>query len=149
MTVITAILAVTNAALTVLVASGCYRPPTSSQNIVLNGFSNQNYVLLERYIGNKICITGKLSIDSMGVYYQLQPTEEENIIHLSFSRINTGLNRSLTIRKGLNNGSVQTICGLLKDTTPFKGCDTNDCKWYALTDAEPRRKGSGFRGHRP
>jgi hypothetical protein len=133
-----------SAALAISVAGGCYYPATShirpSPYIVLHGFSEANYAALDKSVGGEVCITGKLSVDSMGVYYPLQPSEEDDVIDLGFSRINTGLNRILASRMGLRNGHVHTICGLLEDATPFERCDNNRCRWYNVTAAKVQRK---------
>jgi hypothetical protein len=137
------IAAAISAGVTVL-TGGCYQSATlaakSSLEIALQGFSERNYANLDKGLDSEVCISGKLAIDSMGVYYPLQPVEEEDVITIGFSRINTGLDRLAASRKGLTNGGVHTICGLLENSTPFKNCDTNHCKWYTLTDAKPRRR---------
>jgi hypothetical protein len=130
--------AVIGMAIAGLLGHDCCRP-SSSVPIVLHEFSEGNYAALNRGLNNSVCVTGRLSIDSMGVYYPLQPVEQEGAIDIGFSRVNTGLSRSLASRKGLRDGRVYTICGVLKDSTPFKGCDNNHCRWYVLTNAEPRR----------
>lgn len=123
-------------------------PPATREahNIVLHYFSKKNYVELQKHLGQKVCVTGNLSIDSMGVYYPLQPIGHEDVIDIGFSRINTGLSRLSVLRRGMVNGKVYTVCGLLKDATPFHNCDTNLCKWYALTNADPR---TSLRERRP
>lgn len=142
-----ALFAVVYAAVAASSACACYGPGTPSKNIMINGFSEKNYAALASNLGNAVCITGRLAIDSKGVYYPLQPVEREGIIDFSFSRINVGLNRNLAFQRGLRNGRIHTICGLLHDATPFKHCEYNDCRWYSLTRAEPRRNGPGLRKH--
>jgi hypothetical protein len=124
---------------------GCYASATKLSNIFIKGFSEKNYVALEKQLGKRICITGRLTIDSKGVYYPLQPIERDGVIDLSYSRINTGLNRSLSLRDGMRNGKIYTVCGLLQNATPFKDCESNDCKWYSLTAAKSLKKRFGFK----
>jgi hypothetical protein len=119
---------------------GCVHPASSSKGIVLEGFRSSNYTVLEKNIGQTVCITGKLSIDSMGVYYPLQPLERDGIIGLGFSRIETGIKRDAALQSGLIHGGVYTLCGSLKNSTPFEGCDINECKWYALIGAGLQKK---------
>jgi hypothetical protein len=121
--------------------AACYNP-TVPEKISLQGFSKRNYVKLKRGLGREICITGRLSIDSMGVYYALRPMEGDGIIDIGFSRVNTDLKRAAALQIGLVNGRVQTLCGSLKEATPFEGCEADDCRWYALTGAGPRNADS-------
>lgn len=132
--------AVTASGLTVG-TGGCVATPLPP-SVSLRGFTKGNYTALERSLGRYTCVTGTLSVDSMGVYFPLQPMEEDNVIDIGFSRVDTGLKRSVVLKEGLIGGRVYTVCGLLKHATPFKGCETNDCKWYALTDAKLSRKAS-------
>jgi len=130
------ILATMASACAAIVLLGCYRPDISvSPDIALSDFSKMNYTAIESRLQSKVCISGRLSIDSMGVYYPLQPIEEGGVVNLGFSRIKTDLDRSSAVRSGLTNGGTQTLCGLLEEATPFKGCDDVECKWYALTGA--------------
>ena len=94
-----------------------------------------NYKAIESRLQNKVCVRGQLSVDSMGVYYPLEPREYQGVVNLGFSRIKTDLDRSLALRSGLTNGGVHTVCGILEEATPFKGCDDVECKWYSLTGA--------------
>lgn len=128
------------------VADDCCQSTGSFTHIVLNGFSESNYDALEASLDSRVCITGPLSIDSMGVYYPLQPIEKDGIIDIGFSRVDTGLNRVLSLKRGLKNSKVYTLCGVLESKTVFNGCDTNDCRWYHLKRAALRRKGLGFKG---
>jgi hypothetical protein len=130
------ILATISSACAAIVLFGCYRPDIAvSPDIALNDYSKMNYTAVESRLQTKVCIRGRLSIDSMGVYYPLQPTEEEGVINLGFSRIKTDLDRNAALRSGLTNGGTETLCGLLVEATPFKGCADVECKWYALTGA--------------
>lgn len=122
-------------------ASGCPVPKSQGARIELNRFSDSNYDVLNKNLSQKVCIVGALSINSMGVYYALQPSEgEDGAIDLAVSRVSTGLNRVHASKIGLKDGRNSTICGRLEDTTPFKGCVDNYCKWYTLTNAEPLKK---------
>ncbi len=123
-------------ALVSLSSGACYHS-ASSLHINLQGFSKRNYDELKQGLGREVCITGHLSIDSMGVYYALQPIQGDGVIDIGFSRINTGLSRRAALQTGLVNGRVHTLCGSLNEATPFEGCEADDCKWYALRDAGP------------
>lgn len=120
------------------VAGSCGHAIASPAPIKLNGFAPSNYISLEKSLNSEVCVKGKLVIDSMGVYYPLQPNEKEGVINIGFSRITAEIGRADAVRQGLRSGRVQTICGLLKDATPFKNCRTQDCKWYKLTGAQAR-----------
>lgn len=130
------------AALAVTLLGGCVRDVAYSHHIGLQGFSQRNYIALERLKGRNVCIRGRLTVDSMGVYYALQPVESGDVIDLGFSRVKTDLSRNSALDNGLSNGGIYTICGLLEESTPFKGCDDSDCKWYTLNGAQPRKKES-------
>jgi hypothetical protein len=125
---------------TSLIAADCRQLDAPFLDIELKSFSQSNYVALEKGVGKQVCITGRLSVDSAGVYYRLQPMENKDIINLGFSRINTGLNTVTAIRRGIKNRRIQTICGLLNDETPFRNCNSDDCKWFGLTNAQVRTR---------
>lgn len=127
-------------AFAVITAGGCGRAIASPASIMLKGFSQSNYTSLERSLNGKVCITGKLVVNSMGIYYPLQPMEKDGIITIGFSRISIEIDRAYVTRRGLKSGRNYTICGLLEDATPFKKCGTNHCKWYKLTEAQLRRR---------
>lgn len=124
-----------------LIMGACHHS-ASPMRINLQGFSGTNYDKLEQGVGHEVCVTGPLSIDSMGVYYALRPIEDDGVIDIGFSRINTGLNRRAALQAGLVNGRVHTLCGSLKEATPFEACEADDCRWYALTNVGPRDEDS-------
>lgn len=119
-----------------LLVAGCSHAGASTADIELRGFSQRNYAALDRMLGNNVCISGRLWIDSMGVYYPLQPDESAGVLDPGFSRVKIDLSRSLALQNGLSNRRVHTLCGLLRESTPFQGCDTSDCKWYSLTGVQ-------------
>lgn len=103
--------------------------------LLLDGFSDGNYVQIMGNIGNAVCVTGDLSIDSMGVYFPLQPIERDGVIDIGFSRINTNLSFDYASGAGLQHQQTYTVCGILRDATPFEQCDSRFCKWYELRNA--------------
>jgi hypothetical protein len=131
---------VLSATLTAILLGSCMHEVENSYYINLQGFSQKNYIALERLKGSNVCIKGRLTIDSMGVYYALQSVESDGVIDLGFSRVKTDLSRNSALGNGLSNGGIHTICGLLEESTPFKGCDDSDCKWYTLIGAQLRKK---------
>ena len=130
--------------------AGCAHEPAGFQRVALKGFSPGNYRALDEALGRRVCVTGRLSIDSFGVYYPLGKLEEDDgVINLGFSRVKADMSRSAALARGLVDNGVQTMCGVLREATPFEGCDANDCKWYALSDdrASTRRADSQQERH--
>ena len=121
-----------------LSTSGCQHLQDVDRHIVLHGFSDVNYVELNRNIGAFVCVRGALSIDSAGVYFALQPIEDRNIIDIGFSRIISGLSYQHVRRNGMVSGRSYRVCGTLRDATPFRQCSHDHCKWYKLENAELR-----------
>ena len=107
--------------------------------IVLRGFSQSNYAMLDRALGKEICVTGKLSINTAGVYFALRPIRYHGLIDVGFSRIQAGRGYELTQSSRLHRSARHTVCGLLEESTPFKGCIVNECKWYRLKKPKLRR----------
>ena len=126
------------AALLGLAVSSCQHQGMSATPIALKGFSDENYEALEAHKGSKVCVNGILSIDSVGVYYPLQPIERDDSIDVGFSRIEAGISRQTALGKGFVDGGRHTVCGKVEDATPFRKCNTAYCKWYSLAEAKPR-----------
>lgn len=122
----------------VLLSSGCQHLEHSSHDIVLDGFSNRNYVELNRSIGASICIRGRISIDTAGIYFALRPIRDRDIIDIGFSRVISGLSDEQVHRNNMIGGGLYRVCGTLRDATPFRRCDYDHCKWYELENAELR-----------
>jgi hypothetical protein len=118
--------------------TGCRHVEHTDRNIVLDGFSDRNYVELNRSLGARVCVYGRLSIDSVhhSVHFALQPVELEGIINVGFSRIISGLSYERVHRDGMADGESHRVCGTLRDATPFRQCDQDHCKWYKLENAE-------------
>jgi hypothetical protein len=112
---------------------------TDSREVNLRDFSDSNYVSLERALGRPVCVTGRLSIDTAGIYFALQPTERDGAIDVGFSRINTDLSYRSADLSGIKHAEVHTLCGTLEIATPFEVCDVNECKWYRLKEAKLRK----------
>jgi len=103
---------------------------------MLNGFSDGNYAELNRHLGASVCIRGRVTIDTAGVYFALRPIENEGIIDIGFSRIISGLSAEQVRRNHMVDGGRYRVCGTLRDATPFRNCDHDQCKWYELENAE-------------
>jgi hypothetical protein len=117
-----------------------------SREIVLRGFSDSAYAELDRGMGTPVCIRGRISIDTAGVYFALQPIQAGDIIDVGFSRILLGLSNEQARRNNMVNGRRYRLCGTLRDATPFQQCDHDHCKWYELQNAELQRGGDRPRG---
>ncbi len=116
---------------------GCAHSRASSEIVVLDGYSEGNYAELDEHIGTgkRVCVRGNLRVGAAdGVYFQLQPVEKDGVLDPGFSRVTTDISRSVLDRHGLEIGSTseQTICGVVRDSTPFPKCDFNDCRWYEI-----------------
>ena len=101
-------------------------------HIVLRVKSPSNFKRLNGAIGKMACITGHLSVDSAGVYFPLQPTHDGGVLNPGFSRITAALPRGGDRALPHLTSGTHTVCGILEDATPFKGCSVNECKWYRL-----------------
>lgn len=116
----------------VLGLCGCGHVRAADGTIRLKEFSEENYEILDSNIGRQVCISGIISIDSIGVYFSLQPITTDEFIDVGFSRINSGLSYEDAARENMKDGEVYEICGVLHDVTPFQTCNTDYCKWYEL-----------------
>lgn len=123
--------------------SGCQHIDSNYRVVTLDGFSDRNYVELNRSLGQPVCVHGRLSIDAVhqSAHFALQPIEDRGNIDIGFSRVVSGLSHEYVRRNGMVDGESYRICGVLRDATPFRQCDNNLCKWYALENAELRRTG--------
>lgn len=118
----------------------CYKAvPPQIPSVALQGYSDDNYGVLDENIGSETCARGRLNIDTAGVYFPLQPIESDGIISVGFSRINTDLTDSAISRHRLKSGNEYQVCGVLQDDTPFEDCRTNQCKWYRIEGATYRK----------
>jgi hypothetical protein len=122
--------------LSIPLSAGCQSLERTSHDIVLNGFSDRNYVGLNRGMGASVCISGRISIDTAGVYFALRPIRDGDIIDIGFSRIISGLSDEQVRRNNMVSGGRYRVCGTLRDATPFRQCDYDHCKWYRLENAE-------------
>jgi len=126
------------AVLSSLLVGGCQHLENAYRDIMLHGFSDRNYVELNRNLGGPVCIYGRLSIDSVhqSVHFPLRPIQDGDVIVIGYSRILPGLSYDYVRRNGMVDGESYRICGTLRDATPFRRCDQNHCKWYKLENAE-------------
>lgn len=125
------------AALSAFIAGGCQHLDYAERIITLDGFSDRNYTELDEHLGESVCIRGRLSIDSThhSVHFALRPIQDGNIITIGFSRIISGLSYDYVRRHGMVDGARYRVCGTLRDATPFRQCNYNDCKWYRLENS--------------
>lgn len=123
-----------------LLMTSCAHVRTSNDTpvVMLDGYSQDNYAVLDNHLESEICVRGKLHSDTTGIYFPLQPIEDENLISVGFSRISTDISGSLADTRDLSSRSDQTVCGFLVESTPFARCETNYCRWFEL-------RGSVFR----
>jgi hypothetical protein len=115
--------------------AGCHHVDVSEGDIVLDGYQDSNYVALNGVLGTNVCVIGRLSIDTAGAYFPLQPLERGSLVDFGFSRINTSLSDEFIKQNNMKSERKYRICGALKDTTPFHQCTNNYCKWYELQNA--------------
>jgi hypothetical protein len=122
---------------TVLI-TGCRHVTNGSHDIVLDGFSDRNYLNLDRSLGSPVCIRGKVIIDRFhgGVYFPLQTNKNKEVITIGLSRIISGLTYDYARRNAMVGGKSYRVCGTLRYATPFRHCDDNDCKWYRMENPE-------------
>lgn len=123
-------------ALTLSFTCGCVRSPDNSSDVSLKGYSMRNYVELNRNIDRGVCIRGRLSSDTLGTYFQLQPRERDGIITIGVSRIILDLGDDDVQLNRVVNGRQYRVCGILRDATPFRECSHDRCRWYRLEAAE-------------
>lgn len=118
----------------------CQHVQSSSQEISLHGFSNRNYVNLNKALGTFVCVRGKILIDSTHqvVYFPLKPIIENDVITIGVSRVK-GLSYDYVHRNAMVDGRRYRVCGNLRDATPFQECEDNDCRWYNLENAVLRQ----------
>lgn len=117
-----------------LLMTSCAHVRTSNDTpvVVLDGYSQENYTVLDRHLEAEVCVKGKLHSDTAGIYFPLQPIEDENLISVGFSRISTDIATDLGGAGDLSSRSDQTVCGFLVESTPFARCKTNYCRWFEL-----------------
>jgi hypothetical protein len=118
-----------------LSVSSCVGTAINEADINLNDFSAQNYSNLNSNIGRNVCIEGKLTDDTAGIYFALQPIELDGVIDVGFSRLNIIFDNDRRPKRILSRGRRYTVCGDLEESTPFKRCQGNLCKWYRLSNA--------------
>lgn len=123
----------------ILAVSGSPGYAYGRANVILNGYSGANYVSLNKNIGHYLCVTGKLAVNTSGVYFALQPVEKDGLIDPGFSRVITDLSNTTTKGLTLFTESRHTVCGTLKSNSRFARCTINECKWYKLTNSRFRR----------
>lgn len=116
-----------------IAASACQQTPVTHSDVVLNGYSAENYVLLDALLGKHACITGEVFAGT-SVFFQLEPIEREGILNFGYSRVMVQW-RSIRSYGRVKRGSTYRICGELRDTTDRQHCDTQDCREYELRDA--------------
>ena len=107
-----------------LVLAGC----ASAFPVLHSGEEIRNE--LPRYANARVCIHGKISNDNQGVYFLLEPYESEGVITPSPSRVQVG--GGINSVRALRDGNTYTVCGTLRETTPWRVCNDTDCKWYTL-----------------
>lgn len=100
------------------------------REIVLEGYAASNYAALNAALGTHACIVGELRRDVTGVRFLLQPYEANGVLTPSPSRIMLPL--SQRAQESLRDGQRVRVCGTLEDATPWRQCDRDDCRWYAL-----------------
>ena len=115
---------------------GCHHFSPDEHDIVLAGFEQSNYLVLNEHVGERVCVVGRLSIDTEGVYFALQPLERGELVDFGFSRIKVDLSGEHLERHNLESDRTRRICGDLRDVTPFRQCRDNFCKWYELANAK-------------
>jgi hypothetical protein len=120
----------------VLAVSGCSHMTTAENDIVLDGFSDENYIALDKNIGRSTCIAGTLNIDDNGIYFLLKPRFDGETISPYASRIITRLNYEYAAQNNMKDGRVYKLCGTLRVETALTTCNSNSCKWYVLEDAK-------------
>ena len=116
--------------------ASCNHVDVSEGDIVLDGYEVSNYAALDGSLRVDACVIGRLSINTAGAYFALQPLESGTRANLAFSRINTDLADAYVERNNMKSERTYRICGAPKDTTPFRGCADNFCKWYVLKNAK-------------
>lgn len=133
-------MAINVVAFAALLSGGSQQTEQLYHNIILDGFSDRNYVELNREIGSPVCVYGRLSIDPphQSVHFSLRPMQVGDIVTIGYSRINSGLSYEYTRRHGMVDGRRYRVCGTLRDATPFRQCDYNYCRWYRLENSELR-----------
>lgn len=119
-----------------LLLSGCQHMDQAYREIVLDGFSDSNFSQLNQNMGTPVCIRGRLLVTTVGLHFQLEPSEDDGVISPGYSRIITGLKYDYAFRNGIVNGGNYRVCGTLRDATPFPKCDRDDCRWYKLVDSK-------------
>ena len=122
--------------LCVVCLSSCATLRVAQDDLVLRGYDRSNYALLDAALGERACIVGRLSVDDVGVYFLLQPYEEDGIIQPSPSRVRVDIREATIVQSRLRNGQVRRVCGLLQDATPSQRCERDYCKRYELRDPE-------------
>jgi hypothetical protein len=123
------------------IACATERPAESGPvTIRLRGFSSSNYSALNRNLGHEVCVTGRLSVDSSGIRFLLRPYERGDNIDPAPSRVFADLRDEQYLQNRFVNRGRYTICGMLRDATPWDRCDYTECKWYRLEHAEVRRR---------
>lgn len=123
--------------LIVFLTTSCAHVPTSSiaPVVMIDGYSQRNYVAIDRHLESEVCVRGNLHSDTAGIYFPLQPIEDENLISVGFSRIETDLSSDIADARNLRSQSDQTVCGFLVESTPFARCETNYCRWFELRNS--------------
>jgi hypothetical protein len=118
--------------------ASCEHIDYSNNEIVLDGFSDRNYVKLNNGLGARVCIRGMIFVDPIhrNVYFPLEPSEEGGVITIGISRVMSGLSIEYAVRRNMIDGQHYRVCGTLRDATPFRRCDYDRCKWYRLENAE-------------
>jgi len=119
-----------------LAVSGCSHMTTAENDIVLDGFSDENYIALDNNIGRSVCIAGTLNIDDTGIYFLLKPRFDGETIRPYASRIITRLNYQYAAQHNMKDGRVYRLCGILRVETALTTCSSNSCKWYELEGAK-------------
>ena len=102
----------------------------------VNLIGEANVSALRIHINNRVCITGVMNNDDLGLYILLAPfVDEDGVIQPSPPRIQIIPAHSSDSLQGLVGGQSHRVCGILKDITPSKNCQSNDCKWYELRES--------------
>lgn len=119
-------------ALTALLLVSC---SSTIPNVSLDG--GQNAGDLKHHVNGRVCISGVVNNDDLGIYMLLAPFEDEDgVIQPSPPRIQIMPMRSNRSLLSLTNGRSHRVCGILRDITPSQMCERDDCRWYELKEAD-------------
>ena len=116
---------------------GCAQTPIEHDNIVLQRFEDSNYALLNAAVGGQACVVGNLSVDDHGVWFLLEPVEQDGVLDTSPSRVRVFFAEPTVFsERDLRGARIRRVCGVLEDEALRDGCAHNRCRSYQLRAAQ-------------